>query len=125
MFEYLTNKDYREAKNNYSKAKSNVNKLKKIKSDLSDDSRSISNINSRINSVYDNFQKMVKDNNCRSRVKNKLDYLYEPYQSNDNLIINAVDCIDYEIGNQNTKMKKADNTMSDIKNNDKSGGGSW
>lgn len=125
MFEYLTNKDYRDAKNNYSKAKSNVEKLKKIKTDLTDDSRSISNVNSKIDNIYDNFQKMVKDNNCCSRVKLKLGSLKEPYQSSDNNLANAVNCIDYEIGNQNSKMRTADNTMNSIKNNNSSGGGSW
>lgn len=123
MLEYLTSKQYRDAKNAYSKSKSNINRLRKIRTDLTDDSRSISNINGKINDVYDRFTKMVSESGTRSRTKSKLDSLKEPYQSSDGNIINAVDCIDREIGNQNSKMSNANSTMNSIKNN--SGGGAW
>lgn len=123
MFEYLTSKEYRDAKNAYSKSKSNINKLKKIKTDLTDDSRSISNINGKINDIYDRFHKMVNDSGTRSRTKGKLEALKEPYQTSDGNLINAVDCIDREIGNQNSKMSNANNTMNNIKKS--SGGGAW
>ncbi len=125
MFEYLTSKEYRDASKDYSKAKGNVQKLKGIKTDLTNDSSSVSAINKRIDYIYEDFCKVVKTGSVRSKVKSKLSAMKEPYQGSDSLITNAVDCIDYEIQNQNRKMSNADSTMNAIKNKNTNGGGGW
>lgn len=123
MFEYLTNKDYRNAKDQYSKSKNNIKKLNSIKNDITNDSSSITTINKKIDYIYEDFSKMILNSSVRNRVNTKLNSLKEPYQLSDPLLINACDSIDAELGQQRNKMNSADKKMNNIKNDN--GGGSW
>lgn len=123
MFEYLTNKDYRNAKNQYSKSKNNIKKLNSIKNDITNDSSSITTINKKIDYIYEDFSKMILNSSVRNRVNTKLNSLKELYQLSDPLLINACDSIDAELGQQRNKMNSADKKMNNIKNDN--GGGSW
>lgn len=123
MFEYLTNKDYRNAKNQYSKLKNNIKKLNSIKNDITNDSSSITTINKKIDYIYEDFSKMILNSSVRNRVNTKLNSLKELYQLSDPLLINACDSIDAELGQQRNKMNSADKKMNNIKNDN--GGGSW
>ena len=78
--------------------KQKLTKLCNIKTDLGDDSSSISSINSYIQSVADNFASLVKSANS-SAIKGKIEDLKEPAQANDSLIKNAKSYCQYEINN--------------------------
>lgn len=116
MFDYLFDPNYKVAKNKYNNAKSKRNKLKNIKNDITNDSSSISTINKRIDYIYDDFVKVVKDSNVRSRVSAKLESLKEPYQSSDTNLSTACDYIEAERSLLKRQMDSAETTMENIKN---------
>ncbi len=73
-----------------------LNKLCNIRTDLSDDSSSITSINTAIQSVADDFSDLIKSSLCSS-VKGKIEDLKEPYQGSDSYIKNAKSYCQYEI----------------------------
>lgn len=115
MFDYLFDSNYKVAKSKYNNAKSKRNKLENIKNDITNDSSSVTSINKRIDYVYDDFTKVVKNSSVRSRVSSKLDALKEPYQSSDTNLTKACGCIDAERSYLKRQMDNAETTMENIK----------
>lgn len=116
MFDYLFDSNYKAARDKYNNAKSKRNKLGNIKNDITNDSSSITSINKRIDYIYDDFIKVVKNSNVRSRVSSKLDALKEPYQSSDTNLSTACDYIEAERAYLKRQMDSAETTMENIKN---------
>ena len=116
MFGYLFDPNYKAAKNKYNNAKSKRNKLGNIKNDITNDSSSVSSINKRIDYIYDDFTKVVKDSTVRSRVSSKLSALKEPYQTSDTNLSTACDYIDSERAELKRQMDSAETIMERIKN---------
>ena len=116
MFDYLFDPNYKAAKNKYNDAKLKKYKLENIRNDITNDSSSITAINRRLDDIFDDFTKTVKDSTVRSRVSAKLDVLKEPYQSSDINLSRACYCIDAECAHLTRQMDSADTTMEKIKN---------
>lgn len=85
--------------------KQKLDKLCNIRTDLSDDSSHILTINTAIQSVADNFDKLFSYSNS-SFVRNKIEELKEPVQTCDSNLKNAVSYCQYEINNICAIMKK-------------------
>lgn len=77
--------------------KQKLNKLCNIRTDLRDDSAHISTINSKIQSVADDFSSLFKSSDNTSAVKSKIEALKEPSQSNDSNLQTALNYCQYEI----------------------------
>jgi len=116
MFDYLFDPKYKAAKTKYNNAKSRRNKLKNIKEDITNDSSSITKVNSKIDDIYDDFCKVIKASDVRSRVSSKLDALKEPYQSSDGYLSSASSEIENERSALKRQMDSAEYTMNSIKN---------
>ena len=82
--------------------KQKLNKLCNIRTDLGDDSSHVSTINSAIQSVADDFEDLFSysyGSTNSGSVKNKIEGLKEPSQSNDRNIKNAKSYCQHEINN--------------------------
>lgn len=77
--------------------KQKLNKLCNIRTDLKDDDSHISTINSKIQSVADDFVSLFKSSSNNSAVKTKIEALKEPAQGNDSNIQTALTYCQYEI----------------------------
>lgn len=85
--------------------KQKFNKLCNIRTDLTDDSSSVTTINSRLQSVADDFADMVSFSGCG--VKGKIEGMKEPSQWSDTLIQNARSYCQYEINKVDKELKSA------------------
>lgn len=76
--------------------KQKLNKLCNIRTDLGDDSSSITSINRSIQSVADDFISLIKMPSSYG-VRSRIESLKEPYQGSDSYIRNAKSYCQYEI----------------------------
>lgn len=116
MIGYMFNPDYQEAKAQYNNANSQYKILKKINTDLSDDTSSVDLINKRIGYIYEDFAYVILDSDVQIRVNTKLNLLKEPSQTSDTILSSARSEIDDEMRHWERKMDGAEATMDRIKN---------
>lgn len=97
-------------------------KLINIRTDLTNDADEIGTINRRLDEVISDFKKFAPNNNgdVVSRVSN----FREPYQSNDSLMIQAKDYVQFEINSVNGDIKTEEAAKAAAKAAG-GGGGSW
>lgn len=94
---------------------SRIRKLERKKTDLTDDSSSIRNINNSIDNVISDVRSFIRNGN--SVIVSKLGEYKEPYQWNDHNLNMAGEYIQRDINYWRRQLEAADN--------DGGGGGSW
>ena len=114
MFLAIFDKEYRAAKARYNEAKSKIKDLENVKCDITNDTACITAINTKMDSVYNDFASAVMDTDVRIRILTKLEELKEQYQNVDGNLTAACGEIDADISRLRREMAEAEAEMEAI-----------